>query len=497
MTRNPRWSSAAVLSLLILLGGSALPVAACGPSFSVLAFTYDVHPDFPLSKFAEGDLGIINDGMARSYYVVAYRYLAGKPLSPAEQKSVVALWHSRLGEDDPELSNSLRLWIEEQKKVLGLDVPKTLRYSDYAIDSHYLYYQNCSADSFKFAAKNLHDIGTKFGDQSRELKEWTRAQNEVFCNCPSSYDKKAILRTPNLPPSAFNDLANLRLRVCSTFSELAKVALLAPAGVVESVSGSNAPEDFAKFEKLSTYPALRLAYDPAALHLFNYGTSLAQLQDLLKEPRLPPALRVELLRSIWLRAILLNNSAVALSTAPTLSKAAPAMSSLVKSWLSAKTPAERKLATAFLILRNPGMSPYIYPDYGRNTPVDKIDDYQNNWWPPKEEYDDAKEKARLKALLISLGACLTAVQRQAAEKENKALAATGAAPDYLCSLVLGAARDLPRDSRIPELLHLAVKCTRFCTTTPQTSALSKQCFQLLHRKYPASIWAKKTKFWYE
>ncbi|MBY0549596.1 MAG: hypothetical protein K2W95_20125 [Candidatus Obscuribacterales bacterium] len=761
MTRNPRWSRAAVLSLLILLGAPALKVAACGPSYPVLTFSYGVHPDLPLSKFAAGDLGIIDHGMARSYYVVAYRYLTGKPLSQVEQKAVVALWHLRLGEDDPELIGALKSWIEEQKRVLGLDAQKTLPYSDYALNSHYLNYQNCSADSFKFAVKNLHDIGKKFGDQSRELKEWTRAQNEVFCNCPFSYDKKAIipnalpvsspallrayrnyqiasanfygdrfdkaieqfnaiasdtrspfkdlapylsvrtmirkatlsdeinkdllkeassklsqlvgttqstvvksaapltnnylklqlnpvswlpelgktlssttlggtfgntlyyytsafdtvagdndcdysdknvlqkqfdklplsirsddmtnwiavmrgeganavnesfnkwnsskqpqwliaalikadakspqaqtlvsaaskiaksspaylsvnrqvarilietgkktaarakldklLRTPNLPPSSFNDLTNLRLRVCSNFAEFAKVALLAPAGVVDSMSGELPPEDFFKFEKLSKYPALRLAYEPDALYLFNYGTAIAQLQELLKDPRLPPALRIELLRSVWVRAILLNNSAVALSTAPALAKATPSMSATVNSWLSAKTPAERKLAMAYLMLRNPGMSPYIYPDYGRNTPVDKIDDYQNNWWPQKDEYGAEKENAPLKALLSSLEDCLTPVQRQAAAKENKALTAVGPAPDYLCSLALAAARDLPGDSRIPELLHLAVKSTRYGTTTGQTSELSKRCYQLLHRKYPSSSWAKKTKFWY-
>jgi hypothetical protein len=55
----------------------------------------------------------------------------------------------------------------------------------------------------------------------------------------------------------------------------------------------------------------------------------------------------------------------------------------------------------------------------------------------------------------------------------------------------------PKDPRAPEALHLAVNANRYGCTGKQTGQLSKQAFDLLHRRYPASPWAAKTKFWYK
>lgn len=42
-------------------------------------------------------------------------------------------------------------------------------------------------------------------------------------------------------------------------------------------------------------------------------------------------------------------------------------------------------------------------------------------------------------------------------------------------------------------LHLAVRATRFVHTP---TGVSKQAFQLLHKRYATSPWAGKTPFWY-
>src|SRR5262245_11422051 len=61
---------------------------ACGPFFNEAFFTFSVHPDLPLDKFAAGQLGVIQAKYARSYLYVAYRYFAGTGFDTEEQKAI-------------------------------------------------------------------------------------------------------------------------------------------------------------------------------------------------------------------------------------------------------------------------------------------------------------------------------------------------------------------------------------------------------------------------
>ena len=56
---------------------------------------YSQHPDMPIVKFAQGQLGVVRPTFARSYLVVAYRYASGVPLSKDEQEAAIALWENR------------------------------------------------------------------------------------------------------------------------------------------------------------------------------------------------------------------------------------------------------------------------------------------------------------------------------------------------------------------------------------------------------------------
>jgi hypothetical protein len=55
----------------------------------------------------------------------------------------------------------------------------------------------------------------------------------------------------------------------------------------------------------------------------------------------------------------------------------------------------------------------------------------------------------------------------------------------------------PDDPRLPEALHLAVNATRYGCGDKDTGRWSKAAFDLLHRKYPNTTWAKKTKYWFK
>jgi hypothetical protein len=49
---------------------------------------------------------------------------------------------------------------------------------------------------------------------------------------------------------------------------------------------------------------------------------------------------------------------------------------------------------------------------------------------------------------------------------------------------------------VPEALHIAVTSTRYGCTDKDTGRWSKAAFQLLHKRYPKSEWAKKTPYWF-
>jgi hypothetical protein len=69
-----------------------------------------------------------------------------------------------------------------------------------------------------------------------------------------------------------------------------------------------------------------------------------------------------------------------------------------------------------------------------------------------------------------------------------------AAPEYLAAQIVAWAGNHPADPRAAEALHLAVRAVRYdCGGKP---GASKEAFQLLHRQYPNSEWARKTKYWY-
>src|SRR6266446_1801781 len=87
----------AVLALMALLS-FLIPhqTEACGPFFTDAIFVYSKHPDFPLERFAAGQVGVLRPTYARSYLVAAYRNLTKNSLSAEEVKALKSLWDDRL-----------------------------------------------------------------------------------------------------------------------------------------------------------------------------------------------------------------------------------------------------------------------------------------------------------------------------------------------------------------------------------------------------------------
>ena len=158
------------------------PLSSCGPFFARAAFTYTVHPDFPLEQFAAGALGVLQPTYARSYLAVAYRYLMGTGFNEAEQKALVALWRERLVSAsawNPE--EWTKVWLAARGQVPGLAA--VARIDVFRAWGQFSNYLNCPADAFTTAANTLRRLQERLGPESPAVRAWTQAQDVVFAKC--------------------------------------------------------------------------------------------------------------------------------------------------------------------------------------------------------------------------------------------------------------------------------------------------------------------------
>ncbi|HEY9871783.1 MAG TPA: hypothetical protein V6D08_21700 [Candidatus Obscuribacterales bacterium] len=162
----------------------SLPAYGCAFGLETL-FSYSNHPDFPLRQYAAGQLGIIRSTYARSYLVVAYRYLIGKPLTPEEQSSLVSLWNYRMTTVyDDDCPTGADQWLLARKAIPGATRIDRIATARAVVSSEpWQTYCNCQSSAFQAAATRLKDYITRYGAASQAVKDWLQAQDAVFSSC--------------------------------------------------------------------------------------------------------------------------------------------------------------------------------------------------------------------------------------------------------------------------------------------------------------------------
>ncbi|HEY2460846.1 MAG TPA: hypothetical protein VGI16_08560 [Candidatus Acidoferrum sp.] len=163
-----------VISVTLLLVLVAPPplAFACGPFFPVTVFIETQRPDFPLYRFAAGQLGILRPNLPRSYLTAAYRYLSGGTFDASEQHQLVTLWTNRLYGDDFVSQNhpsddARDTWLNARLQVVAHPGNDGLFFRTKApAPSLYLEYDNCSRDAFATAAHTLKLRAQQFGPDS-------------------------------------------------------------------------------------------------------------------------------------------------------------------------------------------------------------------------------------------------------------------------------------------------------------------------------------------
>lgn len=307
---------------------------------------------------------------------------------------------------------------------------------------------------------------------------------------------------PLLPPSALNHFLSLRMKVAANLDEFLKYSQRVPSGVTYDEDGRELPVDKDEAtDEVKKSPRIRASWDADAEKALNVMLPSSVLKDAAASNSLPAHLRRDLAIATWARAALLEDEATALALVPLTSSLAPELKQDLNAYAAAQDKAEKRFAAVYLMLKYPGVRPSVDASMGRVTELGKIDDYRDNWWCEYGQVFSADPAtAATKPQLSGTASSpdfLTAAQKSAATAEWKRLVALGAAPNYFCAEAIKWANLKPADPRAPEALHLAVRATRYGCSDKQTGAFSKQAYDTLHRKYPKSTWAQKTKYWFK
>lgn len=301
--------------------------------------------------------------------------------------------------------------------------------------------------------------------------------------------------TIRLSGSARNLLLGFRMQLSKTLDEFLQYSQRTPTAVGYGYD----EEDVYMDEKVEQEYAGQRMLDIDSVGIMNGYLSVSMLTDIASKPILPQKIRKDIALVSWVRAVLLENEQAVKSSSAVLSSVAPEMQEQLAGYSAAATPQERKFAASYIVLKNPGMKPFLLSGIGRTAPLDKIDNFRNNWWC---ELGSERNPLRRKSGSDAQGkraeypGFMTKEQVQKTEQEMEALQKVEGTPNYIAEIVLPWAEAHQDDPRVPEALYLLVKATRYGCGNDDTHAYSKAAFKLLHKRYPKSTWAKGTPYYF-
>lgn len=284
--KNKLRNSALALLTVTLLVSQMMPAQAC--SFSVDPyFTYTNHPDFPLKRYAAGNLGVIQSGYARSYLLVAYRYLAGLPLSAEEQDAMVTLWDNRLLSSSYGCQVDTSAWLNARKTIPGtskidsIDTEKSI-----SAEEDWQTYCNCQTPAFVYAAQTLKALITKYGANSDSVKQWVKAQDDVFSDCGNPpYDNK---NKPVVIPTALPDSADPLLKQHRAYQIAAANFYSQKFDAARSEFQKIAADQSSPWHQLAGYLAVRCTLRKATLSkqvdMKQLSAAKTEIQQLISKP---------------------------------------------------------------------------------------------------------------------------------------------------------------------------------------------------------------------
>lgn len=175
------------LASLFLISIILSSVYPCGPSFIEPLFDTTNGPEAPYRDYAAGQLGIVKPQFRRSVLIGAYRYIAGNGLTAPEQSAMIDVWNAEFHNRDYrniDVEKAVKDWVAKRKGVGGDEekLPEIYVEREYG---GYDFFPNCAQNAFEVATETLDSRASSHGPQDVHVKDWIKAQDQVFENCSS------------------------------------------------------------------------------------------------------------------------------------------------------------------------------------------------------------------------------------------------------------------------------------------------------------------------
>lgn len=283
-----------------------------------------------------------------------------------------------------------------------------------------------------------------------------------------------LLAAPDsLSASDRNALRRLRATVAESLPEFVRYMLMPRVG--DSFDGMEGP--------LSHFPPRDPGLDelpPEALYVLNSGVPPQGWAELARTESVPAHWRRLLTLSGFARAVVDGDEDMARAFAQQASALDPRVAEDLRGYLEAREADERRFAAAWSLLRRPAVGYDLGLRFGA---PEELDRFRGNWWCGGSDVTVPGSSYRPR--FLGDGPALT--RRVPAQP----------AAVFLGDLVLDHARRRPGDARVPEALHGVVRATRFGCGLGENGRVSRAAFELLHRRYPASEWTRRTPYWFK
>src|SRR6266571_7179253 len=160
-TMKARHLLLACLLAAVTLVFTSADLSSCGPFFDGAVFSDRNSPEISFEEYATGQLGIIHSTYYRTYLLVAYRNLSGRPLSNVQQKAFLgrndggseSRWIQTGSFYEPE---AVKNWRDARAEVSGVQSTGALEIYRKVATSEWQTYLNCTEGAFRNAASTLH-----------------------------------------------------------------------------------------------------------------------------------------------------------------------------------------------------------------------------------------------------------------------------------------------------------------------------------------------------
>ncbi len=326
------------------------------------------------------------------------------------------------------------------------------------------------SDSVGFATVRFHQI--RLLSESGKRAEAKKKLDEV--------------KMTDYAKSTQNKFISQKMILSESLADFVNFAQRTPADYVDSeneqeVSATEYPEQIAMKSKKM--------FDEDALDFINTRIPLSTMRELALDKKLGDSTTKALTKAVWTRAVVLNDEQIENEMSPLLANLGKDYEPFIGNYQKAVAAADKEAARLMLILRLPAVSPYIESEpFGDQDPTYVS---TGGWWY-LQKTRDVDDDGFAKVSPDFLGE----QKAKTAANELEQITKSGESATFLARRTIAFAGQNPQHSQTPELLHLAVRATRYAGQDKQTLALSKQAFDILRKNYPTNPWTKKTPYYY-